>query len=77
MGPSPRLSLYLDVSTLGLVSLALMMLTIRAAVFRGEIETAVLILPVPTMIAFAQLRASMPNAPPGFGKPPHPPNQGR
>jgi hypothetical protein len=46
-----------------------MMLTIKAAVFRYKVETAVLILPVATMIAFAQLRASMPNAPGGFGKP--------
>lgn len=45
------------------------MLTIKAAVFRYKIETVVLILPVATMIAFAQLRASLPNAPEGFGKP--------
>jgi hypothetical protein len=45
-----------------------MTLTIKAAIFRYKIETAVLILPVATMIAFAQLRASMPNAPVGFGK---------
>ena len=49
------------------------MLTIKAAVFRHKIETVVLILPVATMIAFAQLRASMPSAPAGFGKSPHPP----
>ena len=64
-------------TSLGLVSLALMMLTIRAAVFRHNIETAVLVLPVATMIAFAQLRASMPNAPAGFGEPRYPPNLGR
>ena len=45
-----------------------MMLTIKAAIFRCKIDTAVLVLPVGTMIAFAQLRASMPNAPVGFGK---------
>lgn len=45
------------------------MLTIKAAVFRYKIETVVLILPVAIMIAFAQLRASLPNAPEGFGKP--------
>jgi hypothetical protein len=50
-----------------------MMLTIKAAVFGYKIETVVLILPVATMIAFAQLRASMPNAPAGFGKAFHPP----
>ena len=49
----------------------LLMLTIKAAVFRHKIETVVLILPVATMIAFAQLRASMPSAPAGFGKSPH------
>jgi hypothetical protein len=59
----------MDGCLLGLVSLALMMLTIKASVFRYKIETAVLILPVATMIAFAQLRASMPDAPAGFGKP--------
>jgi hypothetical protein len=51
------------------------MLTIKAAVFRHKIETVVLILPVATMIAFAQLRASMPSAPTGFGKPPIPPTR--
>jgi len=50
-----------------LVSLSLLMLTIKAAIFRYKIETVVLVLPVATMIAFAQLRASMPNAPVGFG----------
>ncbi|KAI0287507.1 hypothetical protein BC826DRAFT_43268 [Russula brevipes] len=50
-----------------LISLSLMMATIKAAIFRHKIETAVLVLPVATMIAFAQLRASMPNAPAGFG----------
>jgi hypothetical protein len=42
---------------------------IRAVFFRDSIETAVLILPVATMIAFSQLRGSFPNAPTGFGKP--------
>jgi hypothetical protein len=51
------------------------MLTIKAAVFRRKIETPVLILPVPTMIAFGQLRASLPSAPAGFGKPPHSPTR--
>lgn len=50
-----------------LISLALMAATIRALIFRHKIETAVLVLPVATMIAFAQLRGSMPNAPAGFG----------
>ncbi|KAH9171316.1 hypothetical protein EDB89DRAFT_1118562 [Lactarius sanguifluus] len=50
-----------------LISLALMAATIKALVFRHKIETAVLVLPVATMIAFAQLRGSMPNAPAGFG----------
>ena len=45
-----------------------MMLTIKAAVFRYKIETVILVLPVATMIAFAQLHSSMPNAPEGFGK---------
>jgi hypothetical protein len=45
-----------------------MMLMIKAAVFRYKIETVVLVLPVAAMIAFAQLRSSMPNAPDGFGK---------
>lgn len=45
-----------------------MVATIKAAVFRYKIETAVLILPVATMIAFAQLRTSMPNVPAGFGE---------
>lgn len=42
---------------------------IKAVFFRHRIETAVLILPIATMIAFAQLRGSFPNAPVGFGKP--------
>ncbi|KAI9509012.1 hypothetical protein F5148DRAFT_1283352 [Russula earlei] len=50
-----------------LVSLALMMATIKAAIFHHKIDSAVLVLPIGTMIAFAQLRASMPNAPAGFG----------
>ncbi len=54
-------------SLLGLISLALMTATIKALIFRHKIETAVLVLPVATMIAFAQLRGSMPNAPAGFG----------
>jgi hypothetical protein len=41
---------------------------IKAVFFRYRIETAILILPVPTMIAFAQLRGSFPNALAGFGK---------
>jgi hypothetical protein len=41
--------------------------TIKALVFRHKMETAVLVLPVATMIAFAQLRGSMPDAPAGFG----------
>ncbi|KAH9061058.1 hypothetical protein EDB87DRAFT_1576442 [Lactarius vividus] len=49
-----------------LISLALMAATIKALIFRHKIETAVLVLPVATMIAFAQLRGSMPNAPAGF-----------
>lgn len=40
---SPRLSSYSDDFS-GLVSLALMMLTIKAAVFRYKIETVVLVL---------------------------------
>ena len=44
-----------------------MAVTIKALVFRHKIETAVLVLPVATMIAFAQLRGSMPDAPAGFG----------
>jgi len=39
----------------------------QALVFRHKMETAVLVLPVATMIAFAQLRGSMPDAPAGFG----------
>ncbi|KAI9458622.1 hypothetical protein BJY52DRAFT_414951 [Lactarius psammicola] len=50
-----------------LISLALMTATIKALIFRHKIETAVLVLPVATMIAFAQLRGSMPDAPAGFG----------
>jgi hypothetical protein len=42
---------------------------IKAVVFGYSIETAVLILPIATMIAFAQLRSSFPDAPAGFGKP--------
>jgi len=44
------------------------MAALKAAIFRRKIDTAVLVLPVGTMIAFSQLRASMPNAPVGFGK---------
>ena len=44
-----------------------MAVTIRALVFRHKMETVVLVLPVATMIAFAQLRGSMPDAPAGFG----------
>ncbi|KAI0250613.1 hypothetical protein BJV78DRAFT_542229 [Lactifluus subvellereus] len=50
-----------------LISLAQMAAMIKAVFFRHRIETAVLILPVATMIAFAQLRGSFPNAPVGFG----------
>ncbi|KAF8267537.1 hypothetical protein EI94DRAFT_1801542 [Lactarius quietus] len=50
-----------------LISLALMAVTIKALIFRHKMETAVLVLPVATMIAFAQLRGSMPDAPAGFG----------
>jgi len=50
-----------------LITLALMAVTIRALIFRHKMETAVLVLPVATMIAFAQLRGSMPDAPAGFG----------
>ncbi|KAH8987878.1 hypothetical protein EDB92DRAFT_1817802 [Lactarius akahatsu] len=60
--------LYVITITFGmwLISLALMAATIKALIFRHKIETAVLVLPVATMIAFAQLRGSMPNAPAGF-----------
>jgi hypothetical protein len=44
-----------------------MAVTIKALIFRHKMETVVLVLPVATMIAFAQLRGSMPNAPAGFG----------
>jgi hypothetical protein len=44
-----------------------MAVTIKALIFRHKMETAVLVLPVATMIAFAQLRGSMPDAPAGFG----------
>ena len=44
-----------------------MTVTIKALVFRHKMETALLVLPVATMIAFAQLRGSMPDAPAGFG----------
>jgi hypothetical protein len=52
---------------LGLISLALLTVTIKALIFRHKMETALLVLPVATMIAFAQLRGSMPYAPAGFG----------
>jgi hypothetical protein len=41
---------------------------IKAVVFGYSIETAVLILPIATKIAFAQPRNSFPDAPAGFGK---------
>jgi hypothetical protein len=41
--------------------------TIKALIFRYQMETVVLVLPVATMIAFARLRVSMPNVPAGFG----------
>ena len=44
-----------------------MAVMIKALFFRHKMETAVLVLPVATMIAFAQLRGSMPDAPARFG----------
>ena len=69
MGPLPRLSDLQMFVFLGLISLAQMAAMIKAVFFHHRIETAVLILPIATMIAFAQLRGSFPNAPMGFGKP--------
>ncbi|KAI0266094.1 hypothetical protein BC834DRAFT_141059 [Gloeopeniophorella convolvens] len=50
-----------------LISLSLMVCAMKAVIFRYQVEASVLVLPVGTMIAFAQLRGSMPNAPSGFG----------
>ena len=44
-----------------------MAVMIKALVFRHKMKTAVLVLPVATMISFAQLRGSMPDAPARFG----------
>ncbi|KAH9962912.1 hypothetical protein BC827DRAFT_179711 [Russula dissimulans] len=64
---SVRLYVITIIFGMWLVSVVLMMAALKAAIFHHKVDTAVLVLPVCTMIAFAQLRASMPDAPVGFG----------
>ncbi|KAH9479213.1 hypothetical protein JR316_0007800 [Psilocybe cubensis] len=49
-----------------IITLALFLLSFTAVVFGFRQRTEVLIIPVATVFAFTQLRASMPGAPPGF-----------
>ncbi|KAH9973830.1 hypothetical protein BGW80DRAFT_225801 [Lactifluus volemus] len=63
---SVKLYIFTIIFGMWLISLAQMAAMIKAVVFGYSIETAVLILPIATMIAFAQLRSSFPDAPAGF-----------
>jgi hypothetical protein len=50
-----------------MITLILLLVMITAVFFNFRQKAEVLVIPVATLFAFTQLRASMPGAPAGFG----------
>ena len=62
-----RLSQHLLFRSLGLITIILVLVMISTVFFNFKQRAEVLVVPVATLFAFTQLRASLPGAPAGFG----------
>ena len=62
-----RLSQHLFFRSSGLITIILMLVMISTVFFNFKQRAEVLVVPVATLFAFTQLRASLPGAPAGFG----------